>query len=361
MAPVEHETQVPLAPKTSLGVGGSAERFICATSEGAACAAVEWADDAKLPVHVLGGGSNVVVADGGVPGVVVEIAMTGVQWADQGRHMLATVSAGEHWDTFVERAVEKNLAGVECLSGIPGRVGATPIQNVGAYGQDVSETIENVRCFDRQQREIVDLSRRDCCFSYRNSRFKSREPGRYLVLAVSFRLERGGDPALRYAELGRALSARAIRTPDLQQVRDLVIELRRGKGMLLDAQDPLSRSCGSFFVNPIVERAQADAVAEAAGTGSNMPRFEEPDGRIKLSAGWLIEQAGFPRGTAAHGALVSPKHALALIATDGAKATDIVALARQVRDAVLGRFSVRLVAEPVCWGFASLQDGLPPG
>ncbi len=358
VGPVDYDGHVPLAPKTTLGVGGTAEQFLLATSVESVTDALSRADARRMPVHVLGGGSNVVVSDDGVAGLVVEMGVKGIEWAAQGQHVLANVQAGEDWDGFVRVAVEKNLAGVECLSGIPGRVGATPIQNVGAYGQDVSETIENVRCWDRQEGEIVDLSRRECEFSYRASRFKTRQPNRYVVLSVTFRLARGGAPTLRYAELQRVLRD-ASKSATLQQVRDTVLGLRRGKSMVVDPDDPFSRSCGSFFVNPIVSEAKAESVAAATGDTDGMPRYPQADGSVKLSAGWLIERAGFVRGTQLGAARVSDKHALALVAEAGAAARDVLALAVKVRDAVQTRFDVQLIAEPVMWGFSELRGGLP--
>ncbi len=358
VGPVEYDSHVPLAPKTTLGVGGNAEQFLLAASVQSVTDAVSRADARGMPVHVLGGGSNVVVSDEGVPGLVVEIGTQGIEWVAQGQHVLANVQAGENWDGFARIAVEKNLAGVECLSGIPGRVGATPIQNVGAYGQDVSETIENVRCWDRRESEVVDLSRRECEFAYRASRFKTREPNRYVVLSVTFRLARGGAPGLRYAELQRALGE-ASTSATLQQVRDAVLGLRRGKSMVVDPDDPLSRSCGSFFVNPVVSEAKAESIAAGATDADGMPRYPQADGSVKLSAGWLIERAGFARGTQLGAAQVSDKHALALVAGAGATTHDVLALAVKVRDAVQARFDIQLVAEPVMWGFSELRGGLP--
>jgi UDP-N-acetylmuramate dehydrogenase len=314
-----------------------------------------------VPVRVLGGGSNLVVADRGVDGLVLRVALRGVETREAGGDVLLTAGAGEPWDDLVRLAVARGWAGLECLSGIPGLVGATPIQNVGAYGQEVSQTITAVRAVDRASGAVVTLAPAACGFGYRDSRFKSREPERHVVLAVSYRLRPGGPPAVRYAELARALEARGLASPSLADVRDAVLAIRRAKSMVLDAADPNGRSCGSFFVNPIVGAAEAARVAAAAGDPA-MPRWPEADGRVKLAAAWLIERAGFRRGDRDGPVGLSTRHALAVVAHDGAAARDVVAFARRVRDAVERRFGVRLVPEPVFWGFERVTDGLPdPG
>jgi UDP-N-acetylmuramate dehydrogenase len=244
------------------------------------------------------------------------------------------------------------------LSGIPGRVGATPIQNVGAYGQDVSETITSVLAYDRKNHVKVRLSSADCRFAYRDSYFKSHDPERFVISDVVFRLRANAPPKLAYAELTRALGAQGA-TPPLATVRDTVLALRRSKSMLIDASDPNTRSCGSFFTNPTLSEDEFLRFSFRADGEGDVPRFPQPDGRIKLSAGWLIEHAGFERGTIDGRVGLSERHALALIARDGAKARDVVAFARKIRSTVLERFGVKLVPEPVFWGFPRMEQGLP--
>lgn len=339
---------VPLASKTTLGVGGAAEAFAVATSEDEVAEAVTWARERGLPLHVLGGGSNVVVADAGVPGLVLSVGLRGVRWGDDGR---VSAGAGEPWDAFVRESVARGLAGVECLSGIPGLVGATPIQNVGAYGQEVSESIERVRALDRQSGQLVELSNAECRFAYRDSFFKSQAPERFVVLEVGFRLVPGGAPALRYPELERELAARGMAAPGLAEVREVVLALRARKSMLFDPSDENGRSCGSFFVNPIVEAARADEVGARAGDPS-MPRYPQADGRVKLSAAWLIERSGLARGTREGQVGLSTKHTLCVVAHGDARADEVVRFARRVRATVLERFGVALEPEPLFWGFA---------
>jgi UDP-N-acetylmuramate dehydrogenase len=353
--------QVPLAGYSTLGVGGPARYFLEAREEADVVAALGWAASRGVPVRFLGGGSNLVVADAGVDGLVVRLALRGVTHRDAaGGVVELTAAAGEPWDPLVARAVEAGWAGLECLSGIPGLAGATPIQNVGAYGQDVSETVVAVRALDRASGGIVTLDREACGFAYRNSAFKSRAPDRHVILSVTYRLVPGGNPAVRYAELARYLEARGLAAPSLAEVRAAVLAIRRAKSMVLDdAADENRRSCGSFFVNPIVTAADAAHVEARAGD-PGMPRWPERDGRVKLSAAWLIERAGFRRGETDGPVGLSTRHSLALVAHAGATARDVVRLARRLRAGVEARFGVRLVPEPVFWGFGRLEDGLPP-
>jgi len=334
---------VPLAPLTTLGLGGPARHFIAATDEETLIEALRWAHARRLSVLVLGGGSNLVVGDPGFDGLALQVATRGLGFADGGGETAVTAAAGEPWDALVAAAVARNLAGLECLSGIPGLVGATPIQNVGAYGQEVAETIASVRCWDRKAGEVRTLFQRDCRFGYRTSRLKE-EPGRWLVLEVVFQLRLGdlGAP-LAYAELAGRLGAEIGGRAPLADVRDAVLALRRSKGMVLDADDHDTWSAGSFFTNPVLP---ADVVPPGA------PTWPQPDGRVKTSAAWLIEQAGFARGHGNAQAALSGKHTLALTNRGGATATDLVALAREVRDGVRERFGIDLVNEPVLVGCA---------
>lgn len=345
-------THPRLSERTTLRLGGPAARWVRASTEAELVAAVAAADAAGEPVLLLGGGSNLVVADEGFAGTVVEVATRGVvPDVDAGGDdaacggVLVTVAAGEDWDAFVATAVERGWVGVEALSGIPGSVGATPVQNVGAYGQEVAQTIASVRTYDRRDQQVRTLANADCDFSYRHSRFKA-EPGRHVVLSVTFQLATGTLAApVRYGELSRVLGVEAGQRAPLRAVRDAVLGLRAGKGMVLDADDHDTWSAGSFFTNPVVD---ADALPEGA------PAWEQPDGRVKTSAAWLIEHAGFARGYGADvgsgRARLSSKHTLALTNRGEASASDLLALARHVRDGVQQRFGIRLVNEPVLLG-----------
>ena len=351
LSPVEH---APLAPHCTLRIGGPARYLVEATDEATVAEAHAWASARRLPVRVLGGGSNLVIADEGVDGLVLKIALRGVTERPGRDGVEVTAAAGEPWDALVRYTVERGWAGLECLSGIPGLVGATPIQNVGAYGQEVSDTVTMVRALDGETGQVVTLGPVDCGFGYRDSLFKSRAPGRYVVLAVTYRLAPGGAPNVRYADIARELEARAVARPSLIEVRETVLKVRRSKSMVLDPDDPNARSCGSFFLNPVVD-ADALAAIDARATGLAMPRWPQPDGRVKLSAAWLIERAGFTRGQADGPVGLSTRHTLAIVCHDGARARDVVAFARRVRAGVEQRFGVRLHPEPIFWGAAGLD------
>jgi UDP-N-acetylmuramate dehydrogenase len=346
---------VPLASRCTLGVGGPARYFMEARDQATVLVAHEWAARRGVPLRILGGGSNVVVADEGVEGLVLRVALRGVSTQDTPDGVEVTAAAGEPWDDFVRLAVARGWAGLECLSGIPGLVGATPIQNVGAYGQEVSDTVTAVRALDRDTGHVVTLGARACRFGYRASALKSAEPDRYIVLAVTYRLRPGGAPTIRYADIERHLAARGARHPGLADVRDSVLAVRRSKSMVLAAGDENARSCGSFFLNPVLPAAEAARAAARAGADAAMPSWPEPDGRVKLSAAWLIERAGFARGARDGAVGLSTRHSLAIVCHAGARARDVVAFARRVRDAVEARFGVRLVPEPVFWGALSLD------
>jgi UDP-N-acetylmuramate dehydrogenase len=330
-----------LSQLTTLRLGGPPRRLVEARDEAAIVAAVREADDAGEPVLIVAGGSNLVVADAGFPGTVVRIASRGVEGG--------TVAAGEEWDPFVARCVAEGLAGVECLSGIPGSVGATPIQNVGAYGQDVSETVERVDCLDLDTGAHASLAGVDCGFAYRDSRFKRADRGRFLVTSVSFRLRPGGAPAVRYAELERVLRESSPSAPTLADVRETVIALRRRKSMVIEAGDENRRSVGSFFMNPTVSEDDADWIRARVdpADASALPAFPAGDGRVKLSAAWLIERAGLARGHGEGAVGLSTRHTLAIVNRGGATARQVVEFARMVRDRVRDRFRVTLRPEPV--------------
>jgi UDP-N-acetylmuramate dehydrogenase len=348
--PREPRPDVVLAPYCTLGVGGPARWFVEARDEAALFAALDWAKARGVPLRVLGGGSNLVVADAGVDALVVRVDLRGVATHATADGVEVTAAAGEPWDALVALAVERGWAGLECLSGIPGLVGATPIQNVGAYGQEVSGTVTAVRALDTETGRVLTLGNDECGFAYRDSRFKSAEPGRHVILSVTYRLVPGGAPSVRYAEVVRHLAARGLARPTLGDVRESVLAIRRSKSMVIDPGDDNRRSCGSFFTNAIVTAAEADRVAQAAGDPA-MPRWPERDGRVKLSSAWLIEHAGFARGDRDGPVGLSTRHALAVVAHDGARASDVVAFARRVTAAVQARFGVRLAPEPVFWGF----------
>ena len=345
--------RVPLAPRTTLAVGGPARWFVEAHDEEAVLEAHTWAKARGIPLRVLGGGSNLVIADEGVDALVVKVDLRGVHPREVDGTVELTAAAGEPWDDLVRRVVEQGWAGLECLSGIPGLVGATPIQNVGAYGQEVSDTVSEVRALDTREGRIVSLAGGDCGFAYRDSRFKSGEPRRWVVLSVRYRLRPGGPPTLRYADVEKHLEARRLAVPTLADVRASVLAIRRAKSMVLDdPRDPNRRSCGSFFTNPIVTTAELAEIDRRVGERA-MPRWPQPDGRVKLSAAWLIERAGFTRGHR-HGVVgLSTRHALAIVCHEGARARDVLDFARHLQAAVADRCGARLALEPVVWDQAS--------
>jgi UDP-N-acetylmuramate dehydrogenase len=344
----------PLAELTTLRLGGPPRRYVEAGDEEAIVAAVRTADAAGEPLLVLAGGSNVVVADDGFPGTVVRITARGVEDLGGGR---LVVQAGEPWDPLVAACVDAGLAGVECLSGIPGSAGATPIQNVGAYGQEVAETIVSVRVYDRATGALEERPAAACGFTYRSSLFR-RTPGRWVVLAVTFALVPGGRSfPIRYPELARALGVEEGDTAPLPDVRGAVLGLRRSKGMVLDPGDPDSVSAGSFFTNPVLDAPAFAALEERArervGPEVRVPRFPQPDGRVKTSAAWLIERAGFTRGHGDPAAIaISSKHTLALTNRGAGTTAALVALAREIAAGVREAFGVELEPEPVFVGHA---------
>jgi UDP-N-acetylmuramate dehydrogenase len=336
-----------LAQFTTLRLGGPARRIATARTEAELIEAVGTADAEAEPLLLLAGGSNLVIADAGFDGAVVRILTRGVSIEPDGDRALVRVAAGEPWDGLVARAVAERLAGIECLSGVPGSTGATPIQNVGAYGQQVSDTVIAVRAYDRRERRVVELSAADCRFGYRSSALRGSD--RHVVLEVAFALPRSAlGPPIAYAELARALGVKIGARAPLAAVREAVLSLRRGKGMVVDPSDPDTVSAGSFFVNPILSAA-AFARLRAA-VAEPPPAWPEPDGRVKTSAAWLIERAGFDRGYGDGAAGISSKHTLALINRGGASTDELVSLARTIRDGVLDTFGVELTPEPILVG-----------
>lgn len=340
---VEHD--VPLAPRTTLGLGGAAKRLVTVESVGELTDALDGAAKGGERVLVLGGGSNLVVSDAGWDGLVVALGMREVKIRRHEDQAIVSAFAGAVWDDFVAQMVGEGLVGVECLSGIPGQVGATPMQNVGAYGQEVGDTLVLVRAYDRETREVVTFDREACKFSYRASVFKGS--ARHVILEVRFRFPIGKESApIRYAELSRALGVADGGQAPLVEVRRTVIALRRGKGMVVDADDPESKSAGSFFTNPILDDA-ALADLRAREGASVVPCFSAPEGKTKVSAAWLIERAGFAKGTTRGRVGISKKHALALVNRGGATSAELMDLAREIQGAVRARFGVELSPEPI--------------
>ncbi len=343
-----------LADYTTIRLGGPARSFVRAGTEEELIEAVQAADASGDPVLILGGGSNLVVADEGFAGTVVQVATRG--FARGGEPGLVTVAAGEEWDATVARTVAEGLAGLEPLSGIPGLAGATPIQNVGAYGAEVAETVVQVRAFDRQAGRILIIPNEQCCFGYRTSRFKVADAGRFVVLSVTFKLAvQARSRPVRYAELAAALGVEAGEPAESTEVRSAVIELRQRKGMVIDQADPDTRSVGSFFVNPVLDAATLAGLERAArarcGETTMVPRFDAGDGRVKVPAAWLIERAGFGKGYhPGDGARISSKHTLALVNAGSASTAGLIALAAQIRDGVRDAFGVSLTPEPVLVG-----------
>lgn len=349
------QSNIPLAPLTTLGVGGPARYFTEAESEDDAIEALAFAAGKGLPLFVLGGGSNLVISDHGWPGLALKISLNGIEKQTENDHLIFHVAAGENWDNFVAHTVAENFAGLECMSGIPGTVGGTPVQNVGAYGQEISQTITNVRVLDRTTGAILDLSNQQCQFGYRSSIFNTQLRDRYIVLRVSYRLKKNGPPILRYADLQKFFAG--AQTPHtLLQVREAVMKIRQSKAMLLVPGDEDCHSAGSFFKNPIVTRAETariQALANQHAPGSNVPVYESGDGRVKLAAAWLVEQSGFSKGFTRGSVAISRKHALAIVNRGGATAEDVTALKNEIQQRVLDLWGVRLEPEPVFVGFDS--------
>jgi len=340
---------------TTLGIGGAARYFADCASLDTLAAGVAWAGVQALPMVVLGGGSNIVVADHVINSLVLRVAIRGIAARVDDDQTILTVGAGEEWDAFVAYTIKGNLAGLECLSGIPGRVGATPIQNVGAYGQETSETLQSVEAFDLATSEVVCFDQQACEFGYRVSRFKGRDQGRYVITRVSYRLQPAGAPAVRYGELQRYLEENGAMPPTLAQVRDAVIAIRRRKAMVIDPLDADSRSVGSFFMNPTVTEETFERIRSRAARTLHsleaMPAFPASDSRVKLSAAWLIERAGIHRGTIHGNVGTSTRHALAIINRGNGTAREVLELCRIIQSRVRDVFGVELTPEPVFIGF----------
>jgi UDP-N-acetylmuramate dehydrogenase len=340
--------QVPLAPYTTFQIGGPARWFAEAATEDDIAAGMAFAGERRLPLFILGGGSNLLVSDTGFSGLVLHIALRGITSTREKGRLLVAAGAGEDWDGLVAYVVAAGFAGVECLSGIPGTVGGTPVQNVGAYGQEVSQTIVTVRAFDRETRQFVDLPASDCGFSYRRSIFNSTQRERYVVSRVDYALRENAAPNFAYADLVRYFAARNTVSPTLAQVRDAVRFIRAQKGMLLVPGDADCRSAGSFFKNPVVPVTVLDSLAKELGVEKrSIPAYPAQDSEVKLSAAWLIERAGFHKGYALGNAGISSRHTLALINRGGASAAEVISLRDKLIDAISSRFAIRLEPEPV--------------
>jgi UDP-N-acetylmuramate dehydrogenase len=344
MTTLEIQHDVPLAPLTTFELGGRAKHFARVHDEPTLVAALRWAADQGLRSAILGGGSNLIVPDEGYPGLVVQMALGDLEFVPGGR---VIAGAGVHWTAVVDGAVSRAWAGLECLAGIPGLAGATPIQNVGAYGREVAEVITEVRVLRRDTLTFESLAPAECAFGYRTSLFK-RDPERFVVSSVCFALRPGGPGSLRYAELEKAVAAGA----SLDEIRRAVLALRRKKSMVLDPDDPNRRSAGSFFLNPVVSASDADHIAEQVVreglvvSPDLLPRYPTPDGRVKLAAGWLIEKAGFEKGTRRGAVGLSTRHTLALVHHGGGTSSELLAFANEIHDRVSARFGVELEREP---------------
>ncbi len=345
------QENVALGPFTTMQVGGLGRYFAEAQSEEEVVQALDLARSKALPFFVLGGGSNLVIADAGWPGLVLKIAIAGISHSSRAGAVSFEAGAGEEWDRFVLHAVRNGCAGVECLSGIPGSVGGTPVQNVGAYGQEVSQTIDSVRAVDRDNGKVREFSNAECEFDYRGSRFNGRDRDRYVVVRVKFALRENGAARIEYADLQRYFSGRT-KAPTLAETREAVRQIRARKGMLLTPGDSDCRSAGSFFKNPVLSDADYDQLAERAkARGLEIPSYPGLAAQRKISAAWLVEHSGFSKGYQQGNAGISSKHALAIVNLGGASAGEIVALKDEIQQRVEELWGVRLQPEPVLVGF----------
>lgn len=345
---------VALGPLTTLGVGGPARYFVAASTTDEVREAVAWARERGLPLFVLGGGSNLVIADAGFPGLVLKIEIPGITESERDGLRIFEAGAGVDWDTFVACTVAADCAGLECLSGIPGTVGGTPVQNVGAYGQEVSDTIRSVRALEVETLAVREFTRSECGFAYRTSRFNTIDRGRYIILRVTFALTPHGNPRLAYADLEKFFAAHPSSNgrPTLQETREAVCQIRLSKSMLITDGDPDARSAGSFFKNPILPRAEAERIS-AWAEQRHLPfamYFAGPD-TVKISAAWLIEQSGLHKGFARGPMAISSKHTLALVNRGGATAADVLEMKTFVQERVRESFGIELTPEPVFVGF----------
>lgn len=347
--PLDIQENVPLAPLTTLGIGGPARYYVEVRSPSHIAEAVPWVRERDLPLFVLGGGSNLVVSDRGFPGLVLKMSMSGILPYKDG---VFVAFAGTDWDSLVAVAVADGFSGVECLSGIPGMVGGTPVQNVGAYGQEVSDTIAEVEAFDLQKISRQTFTNADCKFAYRSSVFNTTERGRWVILSVRFQLVRGGAPKIAYRDLREYFSSRNNSSPTLQQVRDAVRDIRRSKAMLIVPGDEDARSAGSFFKNPVLAPRDYERLLQiAAQRDLKVPSYPAAGQTFKVPAAWLVEHAGFAKGTTRGPVGISRKHALAIVNRGGATAAEVIALKNEIQQRVRDTFGVELTPEPVMVGF----------
>jgi len=350
------EAELPLSRFTTFRVGGPARYYLRVTSRQALIDSVAWVKEHDLPLFILGGGSNLLVADHGFPGLVLHIDMRGAERDTDHGAVLLTAAAGENWHELVTHIVARNWAGVECLVGIPGQVGATPIQNVGAYGQEIKDTLYRVEALDLRTGQVRGFTNEECNFNYRKSRFKAEDRGRYIILSVTLRLIPGGEPKLFHDELERHLKAREFDPPKIADVAATVLDLRKRKSMILREEDRNTCSVGSFFVNPILDETQFAVLLEAIQPymkeDERIPNYPTQEGKIKVSAAWLIEHAGYSRGYVHGNVGLSTRHALALINRGGATAGEILGFAREIRNRVCDRFGILLVPEPTLVGMS---------
>lgn len=349
---IQVKENINLYPFTTLNVGGKAKYFVSVSTEDELKEAVNFAKENALPIFFLGGGSNILVSDDGFDGLVVLKGISGFDYSVENGAAMVTVGSGENWDDVVRRTVELGFAGIECLSGIPGMVGAAPVQNIGAYGQEVSNVIREVRAYDLKTNTFVELSNNECKFGYRKSLFNTYEKGRYVITKVILELVPNGKPTLKYHDLQAKFADNAI--PTLSEVRDAVIEIRRSKGAAYVGGELEFKSAGSFFKNPIVSREVFESVKKVM-EGMEQPAtpwfWDLPNGKVKIAAAYLLEKAGFTKGYKMGKAGISPKHALSLINLGGANAEDIINLAKEVIKGVEDKFGIRLEAEPLMVGF----------
>ena len=344
------QENVTLGPLTTLQIGGAARYFVEATTADEVRESVEYGRSRDLPLFVMGGGSNLVIADTGWPGLVVKIGILGINHF-HGNPVVFEVGAGEDWDAFVAITVAHHCAGIECLSGIPGSVGGTPVQNVGAYGQEVGETIQSVEALDVRTGEVRELFKEDCAFSYRTSIFNTSARGQYIILRVNFGLKHGGEPHIAYADLEKYFAGRTV-APTLAETREAVRQVRASKAMLITPGDEDSRSAGSFFKNPVLSASQHEDLQKvAAAHGLRIPSYPALDSQRKVSAAWLVEHSGFPRGYNRGHVGISRKHALAIVNRGGATAAEVLKLKNEIQTRVHEEWGVRLETEPVMVGF----------
>ncbi len=344
------QKNISLAALTTLKIGGNARFFAAATVENEIVEALNYAEQNRLEIFVLGGGSNVLIADEGFDGLVLQIALKGISVKSEENQTLVTAQAGEDWDAFCSFCVGENLQGIECLSGIPGLIGGTPVQNVGAYGQEVSETIVSVRAFDRKEKNIRELTNAECGFAYRTSIFNTTEKNRYIVLAVKYALKHQGVPKIVYRDLQNYFGDR---NPTLQETRRAVLEIRAAKSMVIDAQDLNSRSAGSFFKNPIIpveKFAEIEERTKSLGIES-VPYFTVDKKTVKIPAAWLIEKSGFQKGYRKGTVGLSTKHTLAIVNLGNASANDVLDLKNEIQAKVKEKFDLELKPEPIFIGF----------